>query len=98
MEQLSLMLAQEVQQEVRLVVGVKNEVKKLTSNFQAIQDVLADAEERQLKDGSIKRWIDQLKGVSYDMDDVLDEWGTAIAKSQMKVNEHPRKTARKAPH
>nr|TKS04918.1 hypothetical protein D5086_0000138000 [Populus alba] len=95
MEQLSLMFAQEVQQEVRLVVGVKNEVKKLTSNFQAIQAVLADAEERQLKDGSIQRWIDQLKGVSYDMDDVLDEWGTAIAKSQMKVNEHPRKTARK---
>ncbi|XP_061951835.1 putative disease resistance protein RGA3 [Populus nigra] len=95
MEQLSLMFAQEVQQEVRLVVGVKNEVRKLTSNFQAIQVVLADAEERQLKDGSIKRWIDQLKGVSYDMDDVLDEWGTTIAKSQMKVNEHPRKTARK---
>jgi len=95
MEQLSLMFAQEVQQEVRLVVGVKNEVRKLTSNFQAIQAVLTDAEERQLKDGSIKRWIDQLKSVSYDMDDVLDEWGTTIAKSQMKVNKHPRNTARK---
>jgi outer membrane PBP1 activator LpoA protein len=73
MEQLSLIFAQEVQQEVRLVVGVKNEVRKLTNNFQTIQAVLADAEERELKDGSIKRWIDQLKGVSYDMDDVLDE-------------------------
>jgi outer membrane PBP1 activator LpoA protein len=73
MEQLSLIFAQEVQQEVRLVVGVKNEVQKLTNNFQTIQAVLADAEERELKDGSIKRWIDQLKGVSYDMDDVLDE-------------------------
>ncbi|KAJ6862046.1 disease resistance protein RGA3 [Populus alba x Populus x berolinensis] len=29
------------------------------------------------------------------MDDVLDEWGTAIAKSQSKVNEHPRKNTRK---
>jgi len=95
MEQLSLIFAQEVQQEVRLVVGVKNEVRKLTNNFQTIQAVLADAKERELKDGSIKRWIDQLKGVSYDMDDVLDEWGTTIAKSQMKVNEHPRKTVRK---
>ena len=73
MEQLSLIFAQEVQQEVRLVIGVKNEVRKLTNNFQTIQAVLADAEERELKDGSIKRWIDQLKGVSYDMDDVLDE-------------------------
>ncbi|XP_011015786.1 PREDICTED: putative disease resistance protein RGA3, partial [Populus euphratica] len=91
LEQLSSIIIQEV----RLVVGVKNEVKKLTSNFQAIQAVLANAEERQLKDQLVKHWLDQLKDVSYDLDDVLDEWGTAIAKSQSKVNEHPRKNTRK---
>jgi predicted dinucleotide-utilizing enzyme len=80
---------------VRLVVGVDNEVDKLTSNFRAIQAVFADAEERQLKDQLVKHWLDQLKDVSYDMDDILDEWGTAIAKSKMKVNEHPRKIAKK---
>jgi len=80
---------------VRLVVGVDNEVDKLTSNFRAIQAVFADAEERQLKDQLVKHWLDQLKDVSYDMDDILDEWGTTIAKSKMKVNEHPRKTAKK---
>ncbi|KAB5513690.1 hypothetical protein DKX38_027596 [Salix brachista] len=95
LEQLSSIFAQEVQQEVRLVAGVKNEVRKLESNFQAIQDVLADAEQRQLKEESIKRWMGQLKDVSYDMDDVLDAWSTAIAKSQMKVNEHPHKTIKK---
>ncbi|KAB5513783.1 hypothetical protein DKX38_027689 [Salix brachista] len=96
LEQLSSIIAQKVQKEVGLVAGVKDEVPKLESNFQAIQDVLADAEQRQLKEGSIKRWMDQLKHVSYDMDDVLDEWSTAIAKSQMKVNdEHPRKTIKK---
>ncbi|KAG5225112.1 disease resistance NBS-LRR family protein [Salix suchowensis] len=96
LEQLSLIIAQKVQKEVGLVAGVKDEVRKLESNFQAIQDVLADAEQRQLKEGSIKRWMGQLKNVSYDMDDVLDEWSTAIAKSQMKVNdEHPRKTIKK---
>ncbi|KAJ6956939.1 putative disease resistance protein RGA3 [Populus alba] len=95
LEQLSSIIIQEVQREVRLVVGVENEVKKLTSNFQAIQAVFADAEERQLKDQLVKHWLDQLKDVSYDMDDILDEWGTAIAKSQSKVNEHPRKNTRK---
>uniref|UniRef100_A0A6N2KDA0 Uncharacterized protein n=1 Tax=Salix viminalis TaxID=40686 RepID=A0A6N2KDA0_SALVM len=96
LEQLRLIIAQKVQKEVGLVAGVKDEVRKLESNFQAIQDVLADAEQRQLKEGSIKRWMGQLKNVSYDMDDVLDEWSTAIAKSQMKVNdEHPRKTIKK---
>ncbi|KAB5513745.1 hypothetical protein DKX38_027651 [Salix brachista] len=96
LEQLRLIIAQKVQKEVGLVAGVKNEVRKLESNFQAIQAVLADAEQRQLKEESIKRWMGQLKDVSYDMDDVLDEWSTAIAKSQMKVNdEHPRKTIKK---
>ncbi|XP_061951433.1 putative disease resistance protein RGA3 [Populus nigra] len=95
LEQLSSIIIQEVQREVRLVVGVENEVKKLTSNFQAIQVVFADAEERQLKDQLVKHWLDQLKDVSYDMDDVLDEWGTEIAKSQSKVNEHPHKNTRK---
>ncbi|KAJ6856123.1 disease resistance protein RGA3 [Populus alba x Populus x berolinensis] len=80
LEQLSSIFIQEVQREVRLVVGVKSEVKKLTSNFQAIQVVLTNAEERQLKDQLVKHWLDQLKDVSYDMDDVLDDWGTAIAK------------------
>jgi len=95
LEQLSSIVFQEVGQEVRLVVGVDNEVDKLTSNFRAIQAVFADAEERQLKDQLIKHWLDQLKDVSYDMDDILDEWGTAIVKSKMKVNEHPRMTAKK---
>jgi hypothetical protein len=62
-----------VGQEVRLVVGVDNEVEKLASNFRAIQAVFADAEERQLKDQLVKHWLDQLKDVSYDMDDILDE-------------------------
>ncbi|KAJ6861981.1 disease resistance protein RGA3 [Populus alba x Populus x berolinensis] len=95
LEQLSSIVIEKVGQEARLVVGVENEVEKLTSNFQAIKDVLADAEERQLKDQLVKHWLDQLKDVSYDMDDVLDEWGIEIAKSQSKVNQHPRKTAKK---
>ncbi|XP_011003024.1 PREDICTED: putative disease resistance protein RGA3 [Populus euphratica] len=95
LEQLRSIIIQEVGQEVRLVVGVKNEVERLTSSFRAIQAVLANAEERQLEDGYVKLWLDQLKEVSYDMDDVLDEWGTAIAKSQSKVHEHPSKNKKK---
>ncbi|XP_034928177.2 putative disease resistance protein RGA3 [Populus alba] len=95
LEQLRSIIIQEVGQEVRLVVGIKNEVEKLTSSFRAIQAVLANAEERQLEEGYVKLWLDQLKDVSYDMDDVLDEWGTAIAKSQSKVHEHPHKNKKK---
>ncbi|KAL5755915.1 hypothetical protein ACOSQ2_020661 [Xanthoceras sorbifolium] len=71
-------LASVVRQEVKLVWGVGNEVKKLTSNFQTIQAVLLDAEQRQVTEPAVRDWLEKLKDVSYDMDDVLDKWNTAI--------------------
>ncbi|XP_044497267.1 putative disease resistance protein RGA4 isoform X2 [Mangifera indica] len=62
---------------------VKEEVKKLQSNLEAIQAVLLDAEERQVKDKAVRRWLDQLKDTSYDMEDVLDKWNTEIMKLQV---------------
>ncbi|KAK2654742.1 hypothetical protein Ddye_014598 [Dipteronia dyeriana] len=56
---------------------------KLTSNFRAIQAVLVDAEQRQIKDKVVADWLDKLKDASYDVDDVLDEWNTAILKLQI---------------
>ena len=45
--------------------------------------MLLDAEKRQVHEASVKRWFDRLKDVSYDMDDVLDEWNTIILKSKI---------------
>ncbi|KDO40328.1 hypothetical protein CISIN_1g043781mg, partial [Citrus sinensis] len=59
------------------------QVKKLTSNLRAIQAVLNDAEQRQVKEASVRLWLDQLKEASYDMEDVLDEWITARLKLQI---------------
>ncbi|PON92547.1 NB-ARC domain, LRR domain containing protein [Trema orientale] len=73
----------EVKQQVGLVMGVKREVGKLGHNLKAIQAVLLDAEKRQVHEASVKRWFDRLKDVSYDMDDVLDEWNTIILKSKI---------------
>ncbi|KAK3217879.1 hypothetical protein Dsin_011849 [Dipteronia sinensis] len=83
LEQLTSILSREVLEEVSLVVGVKKEIKKLTSNFRAIQAVLVDAEQRQVKEAAVGVWLDMLKDASYDMDDVLDEWNTAILKLQI---------------
>ncbi|KDO35872.1 hypothetical protein CISIN_1g042808mg, partial [Citrus sinensis] len=65
-----------VKQQVKLVVGVKQEVKKLTSHLQAIQDVLNDAEQRQVKEEFVRLWLGRIKDISYDIEDVLDEWIT----------------------
>ncbi|TXG65403.1 hypothetical protein EZV62_006678 [Acer yangbiense] len=82
--QLTSIIATEVEQEVRLVVGVRKQVEKLTNNFKAIQLVLADAQQRQVKeDTAVGLWLDKLKDATYDMDDILDEWNTAILKLQV---------------
>ncbi|XP_024039261.1 putative disease resistance protein RGA3 [Citrus clementina] len=84
LEQLISVAADKVKQQVRLVTGVREEVKKLTSNLQAIRAVLEDAEQRQMQqDKAVTFWLDQLKDASYDMEDVLDEWVFARLKLQI---------------
>ncbi|BFG24660.1 hypothetical protein CerSpe_109340 [Prunus speciosa] len=80
-------LASIIQQEVRLVVGVKKEVAKLTSNFKDIEVVLENAEERQVKEVDVRQWLERLKDVSYEMDDVLDKWSTEILKQHIQKQE-----------
>ncbi|CAL2245850.1 unnamed protein product [Prunus armeniaca] len=86
-EQLASIIQKQVEQEVRLVVGVKKEVAKLTRNFKAIQVVLENAEERQVKEVDVRYWLESLKDVSHEMDDVLDEWSTEILKQQIQTQE-----------
>ncbi|XP_022715080.1 putative disease resistance protein RGA3 [Durio zibethinus] len=67
---------------VRLVVGVDEEVRKIGRTLQIIRAVLIDAEKRQVKEQAVKLWLDKLHNVAYDIEDVLDEWSTAILKSK----------------
>ncbi|XP_031277193.1 putative disease resistance protein RGA3 [Pistacia vera] len=86
--QLSSIIGQQIQQEVKLVVGVDKEVEKLKSNLEAIKAVLVDAEERQVKEETIKLWLERLKHASYDIEDVLDEWNYATLKMQIEGVEY----------
>ena len=65
------------------IANVKGEVQKLESKFHTIQAMLNDAEKRQVKEEAVKLWLDKLKDVSYQMDDVLDEWNTAMIKAEI---------------
>ena len=38
----------------------------------------SDAEQRQVTETAVRLWLEKLKDVSYDVDDVLDEWNTSI--------------------
>ncbi|RWR74913.1 putative disease resistance protein RGA3 [Cinnamomum micranthum f. kanehirae] len=60
--------------EVSLLVGVKQEVKKLSSAFMAIQAGLEDAENQQVTKKAVRDWLGKLKDVAYEMEDILEEW------------------------
>ncbi|MCL7048563.1 hypothetical protein MKW94_011351 [Papaver nudicaule] len=80
-------MKKEIEQEVRLVVGVRKEVAKLKSTFRTLQAVLNDAEQRQMDDESVKIWLDRFKDAAREMEDVLDEWGTEILRSELEKPE-----------
>ncbi|KAH9751740.1 hypothetical protein KPL71_014413 [Citrus sinensis] len=84
LDQLNSIAQDQVKGKWRLVTGVEQEVGKLTTNLQAIQAVLEDAEQRQMKqDKAVTFWLDQLIDASYDMEDVLEEWITETRKLQL---------------
>ncbi|KAK9159516.1 hypothetical protein Syun_005857 [Stephania yunnanensis] len=68
--------------ELVLVIGVKGELKKLKAVLTHIHAVLQDAEEKQVKDNEVKVWLQELKQLSYDAEDVLDE----IAYNELKYS------------
>ncbi|CAL8997496.1 unnamed protein product [Prunus brigantina] len=87
LEQLASITRHQIEEEVRLVVGVDQEVENLKGHLQAVQGVLQDAEERQVKEANVKNWLCNLKDVSYQINDILDEWNTAILKNHMEKQE-----------
>ncbi|KAF8413182.1 hypothetical protein HHK36_001158 [Tetracentron sinense] len=65
-----------IQQEARRGFGVKKEVEKLSTTLNDILAVLRDSEEKQVRNEPVKVWLEDLKYVAYDIDDVCDEWRT----------------------
>ena len=59
------------------VSGIEETVERLCSRLEDIRVLLEDAEKRQIQQAAVKRWLDKLKAVSYEMDALLDGWNTA---------------------
>ena len=87
LKQLGSIAAQQAQHEIKLIVGVDEEVQNLQHSFTMVQAMLNNAEERQFMDSAVKLWFGQLKDAYYMMDDVLDSRNTARTKSQIQTEE-----------
>ncbi|GLT99771.1 hypothetical protein SLE2022_171890 [Rubroshorea leprosula] len=89
LENLAAIALDEIDKEVRCIITVRREVENISSNFRAIQAVLEDAEWQQVEKqkASIRDWLDKLKQISFDIENALDEWSTAISKSKLEKEE-----------
>ncbi|KAF5938285.1 hypothetical protein HYC85_025791 [Camellia sinensis] len=71
--------------EINLAWGVKNELRKLENTLSTIKSVLSDAEKQQAKNHAVKDWLEKLKDVVYDIDDVLDDFSTETLRWKVEV-------------
>ncbi|KAF6138218.1 hypothetical protein GIB67_011058 [Kingdonia uniflora] len=83
LNQLGALLRQEIEKEVRMTVAVKEEVHKLKITLIAIQAVLYDADKKQVEDQQVKLWLERLKEVVYEIEDILDKLHTKIIQSKI---------------
>ncbi|XP_077237380.1 putative disease resistance protein RGA3 [Tasmannia lanceolata] len=60
-------------QEIKSMLDVEEELEMLRSTVTVIQNVVEDAEERQIHSKSVRNWLGQLKNIAYDADDILDD-------------------------
>ncbi|RZC68493.1 hypothetical protein C5167_031725 [Papaver somniferum] len=68
-----------VETEFSLISGANDEFKSLLGILSTIQDVIEDAEMKQLTDKPIRNWLKKLKDVTCDVEDSLDECKTDAA-------------------
>ncbi|KAI5342015.1 hypothetical protein L3X38_009890 [Prunus dulcis] len=79
-----------------LIKGVDQKLQKWTATLSAIGAVLNEAEERQLITESkpLKLWLDDLRDLAYDVEDVLDKYATKMLKREIELG-HYAGTARR---
>ncbi|XP_008232273.1 PREDICTED: putative disease resistance RPP13-like protein 1 [Prunus mume] len=79
-----------------LIKGVDQKLQKWTATLSAIGTVLNEAEERQLitESKSLKLWLDDLRDLAYDVEDVLDKYATKMLKREIELG-HYAGTARR---
>ncbi|KAM4097916.1 hypothetical protein ACJW30_07G037700 [Castanea mollissima] len=58
--------------------GVKDDLEKMNKTVLAIQAVLQDAEEQQVQNHQVKLWLNNLRDVVFDADDLLSEFSTHV--------------------
>ncbi|BAH95440.1 putative disease resistance protein RGA3 [Oryza sativa Japonica Group] len=76
-----------------LILGVKDELEELQRRTNVIRSSLQDAEARRMEDLVVEKWLDQLRDVMYDVDDIID---LARFKGSVLLPDYPMSSSRKS--
>jgi Leucine-rich repeat (LRR) protein len=56
--------------------GLRKKLERWSETLKGIEAVLADADEKQHAEVAVKNWLDDLRDLAYDLEDILDEFFT----------------------
>ncbi|CAI9277648.1 unnamed protein product [Lactuca saligna] len=63
--------------------GIDSELKKLKKTLDQIQDLLNDASQKEVTNEAVKRWLNGLQHLAYDIDDLLDDLATEAIEREL---------------
>uniref|UniRef100_A0A0E0LZL5 Uncharacterized protein n=1 Tax=Oryza punctata TaxID=4537 RepID=A0A0E0LZL5_ORYPU len=66
------LLAETMKEEVSMVLGVSEEIRKLNDTLTRLKKFLYDAEKKHIASNSEQDWVRKLKGVMYEASDITD--------------------------
>ncbi|KAK1418739.1 hypothetical protein QVD17_27885 [Tagetes erecta] len=69
-------LADEALKRYARAQGIYSELENLGTELSHIQALLNDASDKEIKEGAVKLWLNDLQHLAYDIDDVLDDVAT----------------------
>ncbi|XP_066341041.1 putative disease resistance protein RGA1 [Miscanthus floridulus] len=66
------MLLEMAKEEVHMLLGVPNEIKKMDIKLRDLKRFIADADKRNISDESVQSWVRELRNAMYDATNILD--------------------------
>ncbi|KAL0308463.1 UNVERIFIED_CONTAM: putative disease resistance protein RGA3 [Sesamum radiatum] len=73
------------------VLGVKNELNKLTKSLDRMKAFLSDADRRQVEETTVKLWLKNLEEVIYEVDNLLDDYNYEILRRKVEIKNQMRR-------
>ena len=76
MEMLFDSLGSLLSSELLQIADMRAEIKELEKTLMQVKSVLANTEEKPLRDRLVKNWVEDVRNLAYDVEDMLDEFAT----------------------